>query len=176
MQQVVKLSEVDNGPASQWTPVATQADVEGLQKYWDTYFAKYLRNVTDAGTYTNKWNVPKLCFSFSDSTKITISRPSLSSPFALGFNLYMKDDFSGTDGKDTFSFLLTKDGRFIPYVWDDHINNDLNLKLNEDEEPYRTDYTDRDNVLRLCKANNAFCTQLLFLDGWEFKDDYPLKL
>ncbi len=176
MQQVVKLSEIDNGPASQWTPVATRQDAEVLQKYWDTYFAKYLRNVTDAGTSIDKWGVTELHFLLSDGTRIRVSRPDLTSPFAFAMALCMNGDFSGTSGKDAFSFLLTKDGRFIPYVWDDHINKDLNLKLNEDEEPYTTDYTDRDNVLRLCKANNAFCTQLLFLDGWEFKDDYPLKL
>ncbi len=176
MSQAIKLSEVDNGPASEWIPVATENDEEGLQKYWDTYFAQYLKNPPKVYSYVNKWNQTQICYVLSDGIKYCIGRPSLGSPFQFGVNVYMKNNFDkATAGVDCFNFLLTKSGKFIPYSWDSQALA-LNSGLEKGEEKFTEDFTDRKNVLRMCEKDSSFCTQLLYLDGWEFKDDYPHKL
>ena len=35
---------------------------------------------------------------------------------------------------------------------------------------------DRARVLSNCKNSALYCTRLIEMDGWEFKDDYPYKL
>ncbi len=43
--------------------------------------------------------------------------------------------------------------------------------------PYRkTTMKTRTSVLENCKSNGAFCSALLWMDGWEFKDDYPYSI
>ncbi len=176
MQQAIQLSEIDNGPASEWIPVATENDEEGLQKYWDTYFAQYLKNPQKVYSYVNKWNQACICYVLSDGIKYSIYRPKLVSPFQFGVTVYMKNNFDeSTSGVDSFGFLLTDKGKLIPYSWDSQALG-VNSGLEEGEEKFTADFTDRKNVLRLCEKNPAFCTQLLYLDGWEFKDDYPYKL
>ena len=34
----------------------------------------------------------------------------------------------------------------------------------------------RDDQMRMCKESFWYCSRLLHMDGWEFKDDYPYKL
>ncbi len=34
----------------------------------------------------------------------------------------------------------------------------------------------RDNLIEKCKTDYSFCTYLIQSDGWEIKDDYPLKI
>ena len=34
----------------------------------------------------------------------------------------------------------------------------------------------RSNALNQCKNKGRYCTQLLYLDNWEYKSDYPYKL
>lgn len=36
--------------------------------------------------------------------------------------------------------------------------------------------TSRDDALKKCKENAAYCSTLLIRDNWEFKDDYPYRL
>lgn len=175
MQQAIKLSEIENGPAAGWVAPSSITDPQALQQYWETYFAKYFRNAKLIDDFTQDGQT-RLIFQLSDGTLLSISRPNLNSSFQLGASLHMKfNNGNSTLGKDRFVFLLTKDGKFIPYFWDQHVN-DENAKLDKDEEKFTTNSRDRANVLRLCKVNHAMCTQLLFLDNWEFKDDYPLKL
>lgn len=73
-------------------------------------------------------------------------------------------------GIDCFDFLLKRGtGKFETFSYIDN--------LDEDSEDYSTDLQDRDNILYLCKNVDAkFCSRLLFLDNWEFKDDYPYRL
>ena len=64
---------------------------------------------------------------------------------------------------------MYRTGKFTPYQY--------NKDFGEDNDKYNRDFNDRANVLDWCKnIDAAYCTQLLFLDNWEFKDDYPYKL
>ena len=67
-------------------------------------------------------------------------------------------------GKDVYKFLFCPKDTF---AW----INQLTLI------PYqKVDMTSRDTLLFQCMHNSQYCSALLMLDGWEYKDDYPYRL
>ena len=68
-----------------------------------------------------------------------------------------------TLGKDIFDFI------YCPQVYpDNHVKGRVSPHL----------YTDssREKAMTHCKKSPHMCTELLYYDGWEFKDDYPYRL
>ena len=67
------------------------------------------------------------------------------------------------EGNDEFRFLYCPKGNtgwniissFIPYQYSEY---------------------SRETALNLCSTNGSYCSALLLIDGWEFKDDYPHKI
>ena len=42
--------------------------------------------------------------------------------------------------------------------------------------PYQQGYYSRETALNLCEISPQYCSALLSIDGWEYKDDYPHRL
>lgn len=63
-------------------------------------------------------------------------------------------------GKDIFDFI------YCSYNYPDtHIKGRISPHLYENST--------RETALADCKRSPHMCTELLYFDGWEFKDDYP---
>ena len=63
------------------------------------------------------------------------------------------------DAKNTFLFYTSGVPKAIYDITED--NTDIIENYN------------REDALRLCKNNKRNCTTLLYMDNWEFRDDYP---
>ena len=149
MNQAILMYNTENGVESKdWNvPKSPNTNSTAAKIFWNTYFAKYFKNVlkTEVG-YVNRYD---FYVYFNDGTYL---------------------DIHGGDGVDVtywldkrnrFTFYFSPHvGKFVPFIW----NLDAK-KLN-----------DRNYVKNQCKNNSAYCTQLLYLDNWEFKKDYPHKL
>ncbi len=173
MNQAIQLSTLDNGQTSTWTYPGTLADTDSLETFWNVYFAPYLR-IADAKADSFQYNTdsdgnPMV----QDMYKIYFQDGSTLAMRASGA-VDMHYDVNGESapneiGRDIHLFLMYRTGKFTPYQY--------NKDLGEDNDKYNRDFNDRANVLVWCKnIDAAYCTQLLFLDNWEFKDDYPYKL
>ncbi len=172
MTQAIQLSTLDNGQTSAWTYPGTLADTDSLETFWNVYFAPYLRvSAAEADSFqynTDSDGNPMV----QDMYKIYFQDGSTLAIRASGA-VDMHYDVNGESapnkiGRDVHLFLLYRTGEFTPYKYDKN--------WGEDNDKYNRDFNDRANVLNWCTNDAAYCTQLLFLDNWEFKDDYPFKL
>ena len=150
MNQAITLYNTENATESRYWNVPRQPNNSSTaaKVFWETYFAKNFSNVvkTEVVRESNQYH---FYVYFKDGTKLRIQ---------------------GGDGTD-FHYCLNKKTCFAfyfsyqtkkltPYIW--------NLNTNR--------LNDRNYILNQCKNHDAYCTQLLYLDNWEFKSDYPRKL
>lgn len=166
MQQAIQLSSIDNGDPKNWNYPTSGSSPEIIMEFWNTYFGQYFKSVAKVNVRESD---SVIIVYFLDGSKLTMQRSGV-------INLYY--DVNGDSppdeaGVDNYTFLLriyknNNAGRFSPYDWQDDIK--------PDDEEFTKDMADRENVLKLCKKSRAHCSQLLMLDNWEFKDDYPFKI
>lgn len=169
MQQAILMYNTDSGevPGTWGEP---ENNSEAVEEYWQKHFAPYFQNVVKLEKARNEYTSWRNGFIvyFGDGTKLGLSK---------GGTIDLKYDVNGDKlpnkyGRDQYIFLLQK-GNFSPYNWRGDISN---IEPPEGEENYTTDMNDRNNLVRLCKRDTTFCSQLLQLDGWEYKPDYPHRL
>lgn len=159
MQNAIALSEIDNEPAEYWDYPSGKP--KSAEEFWNKYFAPYFKTVTRTEIGGDWFYVY-----FQDGSHMRMhSGSALDIIYAIG-DSDKEDDM----GIRTFYFLMYKDtGKFTAYNWTGDII--------EDEEKITKDMEDRENLKKLCnETRRNHCSQLLFLDNWEFKDDYPLKI
>ena len=164
MQQAVLLYNQDHNMLPEDCPIPDDG-YDSLKSFWDTRFAPYFSNVISI----EKDNEDDPLIRLADGTSLKIRKGAV---VDIIYDVN-GDKAPNQDGKDRYWFLLNK-GTFSAYGWTEDIGT-VHVP-DEDEEPYTKDMNDRDNVLRLCKKSGSFCSQLLLLDGWEFKNDYPNKI
>ena len=168
MNQAIQMSTIENGPTSGWLLPDTYAQPE---KFWEKYFAPYIKTSrTEKGTIMTVpiigSGVERDCciIYFPDGTSLLLYAVA-----AVDF-VYDVNGSNGPNeyGIDRFDFLLNRQtGEFTGYNYMGYVDSD----------EYTIDALDRENILKLCANRNAqYCSQLLFLDNWEFKEDYPFKL
>ena len=169
MQQAILMYNNESGEISgEWEqPDATQ---DLLEEYWNSHFTPYFQNIININKETSQITgyTPGLVIKFTDGTSLSLTKHGL---------IDIKYDVNGDKlpnirGRDQFNFILDK-GKLSAYTATDPIGD---TKPPEGETDFTTNLNDRNNVLRLCKAQGLYCSQLLFLDGWEFKKDYPQRL
>ena len=166
MQQAILMYNNDNGEISgQWPEPANST--EAMQEFWQEHFAPYFQNVIKLETVTGSRN--GIDVYFSDGSQLEMTR---SGALDISYDVNGKK-FPNKKGRDQYIFLLCK-GNFSPYNWTSDIG--IVVKPPEGEDNYTKDMADRNNVLRLCKRDQTFCSQLLQIDGWEYKSDYPHRL
>ena len=154
MNQAITLYNVENSTECKyWNFPRTARSETAAESFFDTYFAKYFNNVTKAA---------KGSVRFKDGSTLYITVWADTVDFQYDVN---GPKGPNSTGKDAYYFSIdTKNqntatyGKFTPYIW--NIGNASN----------------RTNVLNKCMNNHNYCSQLLYLDNWEYKSDYPLKL
>ena len=167
MQNVIQLSAVDNGSPSTWDYPTTN-NKEDWERFYNEYFASYFRGVTP--TFSN--GIYPLTLQFPDGSALACRQGGVL--IDCRYNVVGDTKFSNHNTQ-TFDFELSQNGNFHPYTWVEWSDYYKDL-VPEGEAPINTDLSKRENVLRGCKLIGFWCTYLLYLDGWEFKDDYPYKL
>ncbi len=171
MQQVIKLSEIDNGSVEYWnkssevfnddgkTDILANADLS--EKFFTQYLAPYIKynSIQKAKSAADF----ELAAYLADGTKLILHNGSC-------VDIYVDingDKKPNSVGYDDFGFTLC-------------ISNDM-AKGHCGEgkhfcalgtETYKT----RETALKACKNSGYYCALLLFYDNFEFKDDYPYKL
>lgn len=170
MLQAQQLSEIDNADSETWE-YPKRHDIEDTEFWWNSYFKPYFKTIIKTGE-CEIYSIPCFEVYFQDGSLVKI----LSNTAAIEFIFDVNGNSSpNTEAYDMFRFLLTRhDGKFLPFAWTADIG-DLNNKHDPDTA-FTTNMYDRNNVINICKKEKHFCVQLLFLDNWEFKDDYPYKI
>ena len=171
MHQAIRLSELENGDALEWSMVGevikdeegntdTEAQKEAEEAFWNRYLAKYIKTVgTKDSTYRDYYKKKYLI----DSSSIELMNGS-----CIDFIYDVNGDSNpNEEGVDKFRFLLCSSKDNSVYH-----KNTKNAFGTYDQR----DIDSRDDALSLCKDRPAFCSVLLEYDNWEFKDDYPHKL
>ncbi len=162
MNQAVRMSEINGIQLSENYPTGDNSSVES---WFNTYFRPYFVNIKNSyksGTY---WYMVE----FTDGSCVG---------FASSGGIETRYDVNCNGkpnkvGRDAFYFIFFRQkNELSPYWWN---TVDLNNSLKPDE-PYTNNTSDRENVKRACVASQMYCTMLLMIDGWEFKDDYPFRL
>ena len=170
-QAVVMYNSDHNMLPEDWA--MPDSSSESLLEFWNTHLEPYFKNVISVsvaskGHYLLNGRSSGIIVKFSDGSAMSITK--------VGVIEILYDVNAGKApnlwARDVYGFLLNK-GSFSTYNWTYDIPN---LKPSDGGEAYTKDLNDRKNVLRLCKNTPSFCSQLLLLDGWEFKDDYPYKI
>lgn len=169
MQQAIIMYNNDSGEIpGEWE--SPENSSEALEQYWNQHFAPYFQNVIRQEKARNEYTIWRNGFIvyFGDGTKLGMTK---------GGTIDLKYDVNGDklpniQGRDQYVFLL-QNGNFSPYNWIKDIDT---FEPPEGEDNYTTAMNDRNNLVRLCKRSSAFCSQLLLLDGWEYRSDYPYRL
>ena len=168
LSNVVKQSEIDQGlPAKDWPKVL------GTREYFDKYLAKYFKyNKIDK----DNWHLE------NDGTHAWVISIYLDDGTIIGLDylsmLYYDvngDKGPNEYGRDVFEFNINSmfdettyidDFYCLPTIQADHYLCD-NIPTREEA---------KNSCGKTAPNNRNLCTYLIQLDGWEIKDDYPLKL
>ena len=166
--QAVQLSQVRNGDFSQIPPPAIDHNADSLADWWEIYLRKEFKNQR---TYTkNGW----FLVDFADGSGAGIKSMSkteinMQVIYCVNLRECLDKDFNvaasaggATDGKNSFTFILYKN-KLSPVKTD----------LSRDEYINNSQYG--------CAVDTGdfahrYCSSLIMHDGWEIKDDYPVKL
>ena len=193
LNQAVTMSIVDNGEVSNWS--AKSETGEDIKVWFQKYFGKYLKynelKVADSAVdsngeilyvglrvylpdgsmvfITNSNNsengVARDWHYYIDSTKADVATLDTD-------NKYEVSSRKGVAGRDIFSFYFdTEKNRFLPYGY--HQLDDID----KDEIEYK-DIRDvfMNRPVYGCSQSGAYmCSALIMYDGWQIKDDYPVK-
>ena len=140
------------------------AGSDNIEVFWNTYFAKYFKSVI--GT---KKNGSYFYVDFADGSSMRMIRGGVELHIEYDVNSFEKKPNSY--GRDMYVYFLTREGKLVPYKWGLAFIDGSGI-----EKPVGS-LNDRANVLHLCAHISGFyCTQLLRMDNWEYKKDYPHKL
>ena len=159
MSQAVMLSEIENGPKSTWKKHSLDEnyDEDGNLDYSASYSYNYEFFVTYIAPfikYTSETIRDNSIFYLTNGTKIYMWNGSCVD-MIVDVN---GDDSPNKRGYDSFDFQLC-----------------LNAKYNIGPGSSCDNYT-REECIQKCKENTNYCTSLLKMDNWQFKDDYPYKI
>lgn len=173
LQQVVKLSEIDNGPSSEWD--WGTMDSSSINNFYQTYWAPYLKVLKVCSSYYDchylelePWKQPnktvydiysvdvssRTSLILSDGTFLIIKNYEtngvLTKTIFVDINAAKKPNIFG---KDVFCFYIDNNKGLIPYG----LTND-SVIINNDCSKVGT---------------GQMCAAKLLLDGWQIKYDYP---
>lgn len=166
MSQAIKLSEVEHGSVSSWTPPEVGHNGEAMRKWWDTYMKNYFKCKNT--TIKNNWFLADL----GDGSGVGIKSPGnqtigLQFFFCVNYKECLDNEFksSPTSGgvsnpRNSFVFDLNSNGVFQP----EGRGNSREILMNS--KNYGCNSSTGATAHRYCAA-------LIEYDKWEIKDDYP---
>ncbi len=183
MSNAIKLSELENGLQSyEWT-YSGKCNYDAQKTYLEKYILPYL-NYMQTGVLSEERQsyIQKQDGLSGDWFSVYFNDGSMmysnECPEEIAYDVN-GDKGPNEFGRDIFAFyiLYSDDGEDglpvinkVPHfntVWGDPIPWESDLK----------EYT-REKSITSCKKGGSMslCSHLLEIDGWEFKDDYPLRL
>ena len=189
MNQAIQMSETVNGEAKYWDGVSTTNPFESdkttyseLKAWYDKYLGPYLKTtkiiqakLTDDDTpdpttgalknqgmlvYFADGTILRICNYIRDMSVYT-NEKAIKSPI-YGRNMFYfrfspTESVSGTGAQDKFQHGK----KFEPYAWNWNGTREDLMRQGDDYG---------------CTENGgAYCTKLIQFDGWQIKDDYPVK-
>lgn len=181
--QAIKMSEIEYGEITNWTREGgTQRDEEGntdfdangkiTKDFFMAYLAPYFKytavkqgkNAVTEGDKETPASNTKIYL--ADGSTMSIWNGSC---FDINFDVN-GDRKPNTKGKDIFVFLICFDNSNRKVL----CGNEKTAFCSYDAGRANT----REFALERCKneTNHNYCSRLLELDNWEFKEDYPFKL
>ena len=187
MNQAIQMSETVNGEAKYWEGLSTTNPFESdkttyseLKAWYDKYLGPYLKTtkiiqakLTDDDTpdpttgalknqgmlvYFADGTILRICNYIRDMSVYT-NEKAIKSPI-YGRNMFYfrfspTESVSGTGAQDKFQHGK----KFEPYAWNWNGNREDLIRNNT--------YS--------CANGGHYCSKLIQLDGWQIKDDYPVK-
>lgn len=193
LNQVVRLSEVENGPMNFWD-FETPESIDTTRKFLVKYILPYYKNYQECGTggdYTCGMPVSRNGVNYFMDSGVGLSFvPNFKNKkvyVTVSVNNIGSENIKG--GRDWFYFSIGE-GKVQPTGWYNGITRDVILgdgfiahefdKV-DSEGQVVTQYnlacktTARDEMEggNIEDEYRTGCTALLMLDNWEFKDDYP---
>ena len=156
MSQVVKLSQAKGKNWDEWASVPhSEYSVDVAEAFQNDYILPYVsyfkvvKNGSNRRIYLNDG-------SYFENYKGDCL------DFVFDVN---GDKKPNLDGRDIFRFLYCPVG-----------GNANAWIIKSTFIPYQNSMYSRATALSLCTNSPYYCSSLLMLDGWEFKDDYPYKI
>ena len=196
--QVIKLSEIDNGPIKNWN-YGTADSIDETERFMNKYILPYYSGITKCSTgidYSCGEPISAYGINYVLNNGIGLSIRKMYNHGALGtikgahsmFFIISTNINKGEkviQGRDYFYFVINiENGEVLPTGWFDGITREdvfNGWTASEDlvnGEMIQSNYTCKktprgelgENVVDYYRHG---CTALFVLDGWEFKDDYP---
>lgn len=169
VNQAINLAVSENGDINEWiiycgssgAPICTS---EQAMQWFNTYIGKHMQ-IIKSETLDGGFNLY-----FNDGSILYIENCI----YDMIFYLNKKALNSRVFGKNAFAF------RFNPVLFSDqNVNNNAHT-IKQSFEPYAYSWDGtRDNLknnsIYGCANNGNFCAKLIQYDGWQIKDDYPVK-
>jgi len=132
-----------------------ETGLEATKTFSDKYLLPYL-SYSKVDYDKNGWDVTVY---FNDGLLLNIAKMT-----CLDFRIDLNGDKKpNARGRDNYYFLYCS-------------QNHSSFALRERFIPYQNGYYSRETALNLCKNSPQYCSALLSIDGWEYKDDYPHRL
>ena len=154
MSQVVKLAEAKGKSWDVWASgVHDEEKLSSIDTFQREYLLPYI-------SYTKTETIGDIVYVYLNDGSTFYNFKGSCMDFHFDVNGDKKPNKSG---RNQFRFL------YCP-------KNDGGWTITSKFIPYQMSEYSRETVLNLCKTNAGFCSTLLMMDGWEFKDDYPYKI
>jgi prepilin-type N-terminal cleavage/methylation domain-containing protein len=174
MEQAIRLSQIDNGDMSGWDVPDTQNNKQQIYDWWSKYIMPYLSGAKLCGMneVTGVCSVPSghnnsmtIIILLRDGSKIEAYIGGANSISSATHIVLHTDNKSSVVGKNAFYFRYNNgSGQFVDCE-----------RYGSPPIPSLSMNPTREELLNGCSVSPPQCTCLLMHDGWEFKDDYPLK-
>ena len=191
--QALKLAQVEHGDPNTWQIIKYTDSAENSKWFVDTYLRPYIKISRDCGIGDDALTNCKLepagvytdNFILSDGVGVSVACYSYGNSISFSIRTNMKE--GSIIGKDDFSFVMLRKNMskgLLPYGYaegvtrEDVMNGytvnypDVNMgtsTMNIACKPYSGEDYNEDSET----YTRHGCTYLLWLDNWEFKDDYP---
>ncbi len=185
LSQVIKLSEVENGDSQYWMSEFPDKGLQNTELYLKKFILPYLKGVEYCGSGLGD-ELKKKCGAtvsavgqtYLIANGISVAMVPSASITTAGLNeniLHINIDVNGPKGPnelgvDRFFFQVKPNKGLIPYGGDGNFTKEDILKGSE--------YNEKPFACKQDKDTDYYrhgCPLLLMMNGWEFKDDYPLK-
>ncbi len=171
LQQAVKMSEIENGPVSNWDFTLSH------KAFMDTYFVPYLAVIKNCGTTEsgcwasdlkiNRKNTDPI-EDTSSYARILLKDGTFIMLVNQGPHAHLYADIDGSKGTNTYGrdvFILT----LAPAAFYENYAHDIKTP-----GLYFFGYGfDRNSLLNICNTGQGtHCGALIQIDGWKISDDY----
>lgn len=163
VNEAIKLSEIDNGPAEYWdypsNSYNSNSTDEFLEKYIKPYIHGYINPTVSTTSYSTFYLKNGTCLNWA----MVVPNMNMEVFVSFGNKTSLVYDVGG---KDFFLFyFLPEKGEFTPAGY--------NLPQTKEAMTAGSDGNSACNPDLKGLHNN--CARLIMLDGWKINDDYPFK-